>query len=1311
ALKNIKGGKIDTPDGVRSGPDPKPGNTDIKGDKYDGPGNNGGSTTSSSADGGKTDPPPPPPPRNDPPKSDTTGNPPPGGNPPPAGNPPPPRNETNNGGNRPPDYDARDRALPDGSKTCVTDPVDVATGEVLMTQVDLVLPGDAGDLELSRTHLSSYRAGRWFGRSWASTVDQRLEFSGDRVRFYSEDGMVLVYPLPTGQPVLPLEGPRYPLWRTPEGYRLSTGERELDFAGAGRIAALTAIEQYGSRTEFAYGADGAPTALRRDDGTEIRFGTADGRVVTLGAPGAAPLVRFGYNRLGQLSAIADFEGRPMRLDYDFEHRLVGWQDRTGTWYRYVYDAEGRCVRTVGANGYYNSAFAYEPGVTRYTDALGHTWVYRLNEARQLVERIDPLGGSRRYVWSRYDQLLSQLDELGRETRYDYAGGELVSVTRPDGSVVAIAPANQGEVRMQAGEGDAAVHRLVPAADPFAGVPGAALPAEHAVAPDPLADEQATDASVRPEERDLFGRPQLVHTASGGAARLGWTAQGRRSWRIGPHGHREAWIYDAEGQVVEYRDAAGGVRRRGYGPFGLALEDVDAAGARTVYTYDGELRLTSVTNPQGLTWRYDYDAAGRLVEETDYDGRRLTYDYDAAGQLRIMTNGLGQPTVYDYDALGNLIERRTTEEATRYAYDALGRLIFAENPESRLELVRDGRGRVVVETVNGIGVCWDYGGTVLRRRTSSGVDSEWSLDPAGLPRSLRIAGHGIEFEHDAVGREIARGVDAVPVLRRRFDAEDRLAEEAIAGIGTRTYGYRPDGRLAAVDDTTRPWRFAFDQAGRVSEARSPEGVEQFAHDAAGTIVSAATPWVPGPRVHRANTLLSAGGTRYTSDEQGRVTGRHRTGPDGEWSWTYSWDQLDRMRGVRTPDGARWTYHYDPLGRRFAKRRWVTGAGGDPELAADTRFLWSGFDLVERVERGADGSHRILTWERHLTDNRPIAQVEQTGAETRYRTVITSPAGTPTELLDEHGALVWQDRSSFWGAPLPGADTAAVPLAFPGQHRDEETGLHYNVFRYYDPETARYLSQDPLGLTAAPNPVGYVAEPLLIGDPLGLHGSCGKTGGPDAPKRPAPDDFEVPPAKRQDNGVDVLRMTPEEFNKFKPELDGMMRADKHFFWSGGYKQGPGNPDDKYLHSIEFKANQVAKEHGGNTLEGLIADNKLKMPGWVDQKMMNDSDKGFWSHSDHGSSNQDQKKFVSEKWDHASETFAKNSKDASETHVVFPDKPGAQTSTGTDNPGDIYDYRRPDNIFDKIEYPKLEEQGIPVTEHNAETGATRPYQKPNP
>ncbi|SCC24963.1 RHS repeat-associated core domain-containing protein, partial [Gilliamella intestini] len=61
----------------------------------------------------------------------------------------------------------------------------------------------------------------------------------------------------------------------------------------------------------------------------------------------------------------------------------------------------------------------------------------------------------------------------------------------------------------------------------------------------------------------------------------------------------------------------------------------------------------------------------------------------------------------------------------------------------------------------------------------------------------------------------------------------------------------------------------------------------------------------------------------------------------------------------------------------------------------------------------------------------------------------------------------------------------PLRFQGQYYDEETGLHYNLNRYYDPFTGRYITQDPLGILGGLNSYQYAgSDPINWIDPLGL-----------------------------------------------------------------------------------------------------------------------------------------------------------------------------------------------------------------------------------
>ncbi|WP_406629939.1 RHS repeat-associated core domain-containing protein [Amycolatopsis sp. WGS_07] len=982
------------------------------------------------------------------------------------------------------------------------DPVDVVSGEVMMTVADLLLPG-VPEQALERTHLSSYRTGRWFGPTWTSTVDQRLELGGDEIRYYSADGMVLTYPRTAGtDAVFPVAGPRLPLTRDGETYVLedAPNRRTTEFAPvagerAGVLPVVAIDVERGPRITVEHGPDGAPSVVRHSDGPVVRLTATATRITGIEVvdPDGGPAVKvasFGYNPQGHLARVVNSSGLPETYDYDLEGRIVGWQDRTGTWYRYGYDRTGRCVRTAGPRGFFSGSFVYdlERRITTYTDSLGAKSEYHYNANKQIVRIVDQTGGEMTSVWDGDGLLAQRTFPDGTTASFTHdRNGVLTAVTRGDGSVVHVWDDGvELTLRTRAADGSwvTRVHRGEDRPNPYRepiGVSGSLSYQGETVRE---AGKDASAESSARVERDIFGRPRTVANRSGERIRLGWTVEGAETLRILPSGARETRRYDADGHEIGRTDRAGFSSSSEYGVFGLLTATTDTTGARTEYAYDTELRLASVTNSAGLKWTYRRDAAGRVVEETDFDGRVLRFAYDRGGRPVSTIDGNGEETRYEYDELGNLKTQASPSLIITYRHDELGNLVYAEADGVELHVVYDEYGTVVSETTDGRTVTRTRGGGVVTRRTPAGVESRWEFDRAGRPESLQIGAHSVQFTHDDGGREIRRVVDGQVVVSQVFDADDNLVEQS-AGAGRRRFSYRLDGLLTGVADETGTTRIELDAAGRVVQLHGPRRGEQYRYDAAGNLVASAA----GPHTYRGNTVRSAGPAVFEHDRQGRMVSRR----EGDRIWRYVWGGQDRLTSLTTPEGDVWQYRYDPLGRRVSKRRLVAG-----NTAEYWEFTWSGTKLVEQSHVDAAGNRRVTTWEHHPDGDRPILQIDQPATvDEVFRTIVTDLVGTPAELLDEAGRTVW--RAGGAGLWHSAAADAPTPLRFPGQYADAESGLYYNVYRYYDPSTGRYLSQDPLGLAPAANPVAYVGNPLAACDPLGLAptgsgtGKCGKNKG--------------------------------------------------------------------------------------------------------------------------------------------------------------------------------------------------------------------------
>ncbi|MGC4807021.1 toxin C-terminal domain-containing protein [Micromonospora sp. DT233] len=1089
-------------------------------------------------------------------------------------------------------------SVPMNARRCVRDPIDVASGEVVLGQTDAELPGLL-PVVLHRNHLSSYRAGRWFGPSWASTLDQRVEIDDEGICFVTEDGMVLTYPSPpaVGVPVLPETGPRWPLTSTADGCRVDQPEtgRALHFLQAPeepeppapeepeppgqdepepqeqgragpqdqeqgqdqaesqgrdesvRVLPLGAVtDRNGHRIDLRWRA-GDLTEIRHSGGYRIAVDTRHGRVAALSLLAAVPsgeawtLARFGYDDDGHLAEVTNSSGRPLRFGYDGDGRLTHWRDRNEQEYRYTYDEQGRCVAATGSGGFLAARLQYDPDARRTTvvDSFGHATAYELNERGQTQRVTDPLGNVTASTWDRFDRKLTETDALGRTTRWSYDDdGNLVEITRPDGARATATYDDRrqpvlltdvdgarwrreyderGNLTMVTDPTGATTRYRYDDAGRLAEVTDA-LGNTLRVATDPaglLSRLTEPTGAVTSYRRDRAGRITELTDPVGGTTRLGWTVEGRLAWRRGPDGVSEEWTYDPEGNLVAHTDQVGATTEFEIGPFDLPVARTGPDGARLTFDYDTELRLTTVTNPHGLTWRYDYDPAGRLVAETDFNGRTRTYAHDAAGQVVARTNGAGQTAELLRDPLGNVVQKRTAEGVTTFGYDPTGRLLHAASPEVDLRFERDPLGRVLAEIRDGRPVTSSYDaiGRRLRRRTPSGVQSDWEYDAGHRPTALRTGGATVSFAHDAAGRETRRAVGGV-ALTQSWDANDRLLSQTVtaspatggpAGVpdllAHRAYRYRADGYLiGVVDQLTGERRLELDRAGRITAVRAADWTERYAYDEAGNLTDSTWPGATdgdadgggarGGREYTGTLIRRAGDVRYEHDDAGRVVLRQvKQRSTKPLTWRYTWDSEDRLVAVTTPDGTRWRYRYDALGRRVAKQR-LDADGG---VAEQVDFAWDGPRLIEQTRRGEAGG-RTSTWEYAPDTFTPIGQTDapadQDEVDRRFYAIVTDLVGTPTDLVSPDGEVVWQQRTTIWGIPTHiSAAGVDCPLRFPGQIHDPETGASYNYHRYFDPEIGRYFSTDPLGLDAGPNPHAYVSNPSDETDPFGLApGNC-------------------------------------------------------------------------------------------------------------------------------------------------------------------------------------------------------------------------------
>ncbi|HBI7534062.1 TPA: RHS domain-containing protein, partial [Escherichia coli] len=863
-------------------------------------------------------------------------------------------------------------------------------------------------------------------------------------------------------------------------------------------------------------------------------------------PDTAPLLlrRYSYDAAGQLTGVYDSTGHLLReFAYNDNHCMTlhrqpggegyyyqwGWYDGpddaawrvtghhtdSGEQYRLAWNLAARrlCVTDgLGRTRYHQ--WDAQNQVTAYQDEAGQVTTFRWSdEERLLLGMTDAQGGKWRYVYDRQGHITETHDPLGRvaqtqwhpvwhqpETEVDAAGNSWCCEYDERGNLLAVTDPLQQNTRYQ---------------------------------------------------YDRHGQVVQITDARGGNKYLQWNEDGQLMRHTDCSGSQTAWFYDERTRLIRMTDAQSHSTRYGYDDSGHLTEVILADGRTVNYQSDAAGRLVKYTSPMGRITRWQRDGQGRVRSRTDATGRRTAFGYDAYGRLVTLTNENGESYRFRHDVLDRLAEQinpdgcrqtyrynalnavtevvftgdRGGEIRHRLARDAAGRLTAKETADSHTEYVYDAADQLLeircrrhdadeTGAPEIIRFSYDRPGRMLSEETAQGVlthrydelgNRTATTFPDGRTQRHLYYGSGhlqqinldreviSEFTRDSLHREVLRSQGRLST-RQLYDPAGRLKrKETCSGMRgvvpetftDRQYSYNGQDELLKTRHSRRgETDYFYDSTGRITACRlEDEGyLASWQYDAAGNLLDRRA----GERATAENSvvpfsrLMSYRGVHYRYDEYGRMV--EKQGRSGTQSYRY--DAEHRMVEARTARGT-YRYVYDALGRRTEKQH----ISHDGKAYNRTKFLWDGMRLAQ--ESRPEGSSSLYIYSAPGSYE-PLARVDKAGKGEPARVLYfhTDVNGAPEELTDSDGKIVWETGYQVWGNTIQEKDHGGVEqsLRYQGQYLDRETGLHYNLHRYYDPDVGRFTQPDPIGLLGGINLYQYAPNPLSWIDPLGLFG-CG------------------------------------------------------------------------------------------------------------------------------------------------------------------------------------------------------------------------------
>ncbi len=826
------------------------------------------------------------------------------------------------------------------------------------------------------------------------------------------------------------------------------------------------------------------------------------------------IAAYEYDREGRMIKQTNAEGHSMHFEYD-GNMLVKETWRNGLRWYITYDkpyADAKVLEIKGDGGIYHHRFNYVASdCTIVTNSLGEKTTY-FHRKGVVTKRVDPNGAENIFRYNAANELEWTQDALGNTSTAIYdEWGNLVSKTSPDGGFVQIQYENKQYPYLPTSATDKAggkwewlydeqgnlVKRINPlnAETGFEYTDGLLTTLTGPLGQQThlkydnynnLIETLSPDKGENVWHYDSLGRCTYYKNARGGVNEYTYDLLGNTTKAKLPDGNIRHLTYDTQGNIIVAKDNDRLVTFTYRGVNKLASRTEHGATLRFFYDTEDQLRI--VENEEHEQYEFILDSQGRVTEEIGFDGLTRKYYRDQAGRVHTVKRSSGTEIKYDYDEVGRVtkvIYEDGTEES--YAYRKDGLLTSAINVDAEVTLERDILGRVIKESCNGETVESKY--DIANNRTnitsSLGADIEAEYNLMGDLLSLGSDGWSTGYQRDVFGLEMARSLEGGIQTRTERDTRGRVTSHNLVRnkeiLSEKSYLWGTNDKLLSIISNGEETKFEYDGWGNLSKTLFEDGKVEYRNpDKSGNLFESLD------RMDRKYTkggqLIKTLDWEYKYDKEGNLI---RKKDKHGATWRYEWNAAGMLSKVKRPDGKEVTFKYDALGRRIEKRF----------IRIVTRWVWDGnTPLHEWKEKHIRDYHAdkgyftdiekqpVTTWLFEEGTFVPVAKIQE---GTKF-SILTNYMGTPEAMYNEKGQKSWSCELNSYGKVrnYEGQYKTDCPFRYQGQYEDSETGLYYNRFRYYSPEEGMYISQDPIRLLGGDNLYGYVHNPNLYVDILGL-----------------------------------------------------------------------------------------------------------------------------------------------------------------------------------------------------------------------------------